>query len=266
MDDSQIEKIWLWTHPDPGAVWLEDATVFVNPGHWELYNPFNVTNLPNALAKVDGENALLSFIQDHGLLGYSGLAEDPRGPFEGDPISWALEHARAARLALRLIQAKDSNEKTRSLLEQSLATAPLNLAIPSAPENAVATGHLWPVGIEHRFILYQHSQYIAPQVIAFLVNANTKGVRRQLAYDGKILQSQLAARALIEVIWYRLGEMAVSAWHDQATALRTCKECGLLFTVTDRRQQFCPKATVPGTRASSLCGSRYRKRKSRSET
>jgi hypothetical protein len=268
--DEPIQEPWRWILPQPGTVRVENGYIEVEPGHWEFYNPFDITNLPNTFAKVDGEKALISFVQQYGLLGYSGLSADPRGPYEGDLVEWALSHARAVRFALRLIKALSSGPEVKGLLEESITSIPMRSIFPEAPADLIATGHTFPEGLGYKFIPYaaqewsNNFQHLAPQMLAYLVNNNTRGVRRQVVYKVPPgLQIQLSARGLIEVIWHQVGEMAVMDWHQEGSGLNQCRECGLLFLVTDRRQEFCPKAAVPGDRTGSICGARYRQRKKR---
>lgn len=265
--DDLIQEPWWWNAPQPGAVRVRDGKIEVEAGCWELYNPFDIPNLPNTFAKVDGQKALVVFVQEYGLLGYAGLSED-RDPLEGDPVEWDLAHARAVRFALRLIQARNSASEVKALLEQSVTTIPMNAVIPTAPAGLEAVGHTFPQGQEYRFTLYNEEQWskefqtFVPYMLTTMVNGNTCGVRHRLCYQ-PILHIQLIAEALIEVIWHQVGEIAVMAWHQNGSRIRSCKECGLPFIVTDKRQQFCPKAAVPGERTGSICGARYRQRNRR---
>lgn len=268
MVDNLIQEPWRWIAPQPGMVRVRDGRIEAEVGCWELYNPFEIPNLPNAFAKVDGQKALVSFVQQYGLLGYS-RPSDALAPYEGDPVEWDLAHARAVRLALRLIQARNSANEVKALLEESITTIPMSKVMPTAPAGGKMVGHTFPLGQEYGFTLYNKEQWskefqhLLPQMIAYLVNANTSGVCHQLVYHPPLLNIQLTARGLIEVIWHQVGEMAVMAWHQNGTGLGSCKECGLPFIVTDKRQEFCPKAAVPGERTGSVCGARYRQRKKR---
>lgn len=261
----ETQEPWRWIQPQPETVVVADGVVTVNQGYWDFYNPLALSNLPNALAHVETEKDAAAFVQRFGLLGYSGLADNPMGPYEGDPVGWMRAHARAVNFALKLIEATGDTAKATGLLQEFSATVPLADLYDGAPAGSEAVGHIWPVGIEKRFIPFslnetwrENFHHLIPQILAHVVDGNTQGVRPGLSYSGETLTLQFQANALIEIIWYKVGEMAVSR-----AELRTCEECGTLFVVTDRRQRFCPKDTLPGQRGGSVCCERNRKRRQR---
>jgi len=230
----ETQEPWRWIQPQPETVVVADGVVTVNQGYWDFYNPLALSNLPNALAHVETDKDAAAFVQRFGLLGYSGLADNPMGPYEGDPVGWMRAHARAVNFALKLIEATGDTAKATGLLQEFSATV----------------GHIWPVGIEKRFIPFslnetwrENFHHLIPQILAHVVDGNTQGVRPGLSYSGETLTLQFQANALIEIIWYKVGEMAVSR-----AELRTCEECGTLFVVTDRRQREAAKPGKKGAK------------------
>jgi hypothetical protein len=224
--------------------------------------------------------------------------ESTRGPYEGDPVEWILSHARSVNFALELItearlqraEAELAAEekkaginraldkalvegRVRALVEKNITIIPFNTVVSNAPDGAKASGHMWPIGTSNEFAQYSAAtwadnfEHLIPQMLSNVVNKNTAGVRPQLMYSGEGpngLQLQFSANALVEVVWYKVGEMAAMAWQRDGAGLRSCKACGRLFIVTDRRQMFCPKNSLPGQQiGSSSCGSRYRQRENR---
>ncbi len=271
---------WQWMQPFPDTVKIEADIIKVTPP-WQFYYPLEVPSLPNALAKIDHKEAAVAFVQKYGLLGYSGLGQDPihletskYRPYEGDPLSWFLAQASTVRFVLNLIVMLQNNDE-RALNDWIMAQAvsiPFKVFDPSAPKEVRIPAHVLAEGQE---VVHMHYSEEGPpcetynfgidwalSLIAFLVNVNTYGFRRRLVhyYTKKRLVPGLSARALIEAIWYMVGQAALSLPKSKLPVIRLCEECGTPFLVTDRRQRFCPG---DGFSRGSLCGARYRMRRSR---
>lgn len=268
---------WDWKRPLPGTVRIESEVIKIEPGEWKSYRPFEFSSLPNALAKADHKEAALAFVQKYGLLGYSGLEVDSahvdrENPYEGDPLSWFLAQASTVRFALHLLaMLRDSDEAALAgWIKAQMISVPLKRFIPSAPSEKYKTAaHLFAIGTETVLNPLKEPQQwegahdvLAMQLVEYLVNANTVGVRRRLfvgPFEKKV-RAQFSARALIEAIWYLVGEAALSPQEGRFSGVRFCEECGTPFIVTDKRQRYCPGDELSGA---SLCGSRARMRRRR---
>ena len=121
-----------------------------------------------------------------------------------------------------------------------------------------------PIGQSRSSAIREH----AYALLALMVNRNTKAIRLGVRASSNGLVFCREARALIEVIWYHIGEMALLIGRGKnrltrpAQGIRMCEECGLPFVVTDRRQRFCP----PDFGSKSLCATRARQRRLREKT
>jgi hypothetical protein len=272
-DGLLIWRIPPVNHPDNTPVCFADAIL---DGSLEDFDPFDYPNLPNAFAKVDNEASAVAFAKKYGLLGYLLLAEDTAtglvpqslatfGRSDGEPsepVEWFLAHAAAVRFVLRLIKGLQDGD------ERGLGVLIDREAISMRLGKKTVKGHVAPVRNEvevrpDSFISYLSdptpSQW-AVAWIAFMVDGNTQSIRRILTPFQSTLWTGLYVKSLIEAIWYQVGEMALLSQEQDGKAVRACKECGTLFVVTDKRQQFCPGDAWS---AGSLCGARSRMRKTR---
>lgn len=278
---------WQWELPPHGSVIIKDEVITINQdapgtgtGKRESYNPFEITNLPNRLAKVEDRKGALEFVQEYGLLGYANLlpqndANIAFGIYERDPISWFLAQANTIRFVMHLLRLTQEKEEKHilSFMEEQTMKVPEITIHPYyeiGPEQLIAV-HLFAEGAETVITpFYSHygkGEYhlLALQTVSHLINVNTAGVRRRFVIDAKKprFTTQLSANALIEVIWYLVGNAALISQEGNGKSIKNCKECNLPFIATDRRQQFCPPSAVPGKRQQSLCGAKWRMRKFR---
>jgi hypothetical protein len=282
-----IDGCTAWWIAKPGTIKVEDETIYarlMSPGHGKcFYDPLEVPALPNLLAKVTNRDSAIEFVDRFGLLGYSGLKSAtnqsvhdfgvPIDWFEwlklawkGDPLSWFLSHASTVDLVLRLIvHLSTGNEDGISQLLRSRMVYADGMVEGDKTERVA--GLVLAQGSEVRFrpisldgaVSGQHSA-MAAELIVNLVNSNTQFVRNrlQLSFDKDDIWSSISFVALIEAVWYLVGQAAAKA---RFSGIRLCEECGAPFIVTDKRQRFCPGGV--GYSSSSTCGTRSRKRRQR---
>jgi hypothetical protein len=91
------------------------------------------------------------------------------------------------------------------------------------------------------------------------VNWNTPGVRYglQRVEEPGGLVAALTATALLEVIWWHVGQWALRV--TKGGEVRLCEFCDTPFLVEDGRQRFCPKTIGE----ESLCALKARQRRLR---
>lgn len=216
-----------------------------------------------------------------------------------DPLSWFLAQARTVRFALDLISALeyDHTDRLLSVLEERridvewnddppwdgagpIEPPPMGLAAFDGRGGAYGAYELalgpevMCAGGPYDFLLRVYAndgdrptavRIHAYRLLAEMVNENTKGIHQGLQTTKRGLALSRTATALIEVIWYLVGEAALlvsrgmSREERPAQGIRMCEECGLPFVVTDRRQRFCP----PDFGSKSLCATRARQRRLR---
>ncbi len=275
-----VGKEWRWAKPIARKTEMENVKVlngyvFYNQ-EWEPWHPFRYSNLPNQLAKIESTEKIVSFVEKYGVLGYQALIKDNPGTDTytlGDPIDWFLQQAKTVKFALQLINAiqeETEEENLKKLIYSTQIQVPLKMFLKNTPEKLTANAHCFAQGPEITFITIEQPKKwegihrsLAIQMVSHLVNSNTKGVNRTIGLKEEgftpVEPYQFAhtinSRSLIEAIWYQVGDTALNS---QGKGTRICKECGLPFVVTDKRQQFCPDDY-----SGSLCGLRYRVRNSR---
>jgi hypothetical protein len=186
------------------------------------------------------------------------IVEDSK-PFlaDGDRLTWSLLHAENIDWCLWLAgilrdieepspNTKTSSEKLRKFFERRGG------AQPTVRGHLVAT--VTPPWFETITVECPTSQAsirqvaeAAQELLARLITPNLVGVQR--IYDGR--RSRFEFRALIQLIYWRLADMAGSSF------LRQCDECSTYFFCSDPRQRFCPP---PAGIRESRCAKRQRMR------
>jgi hypothetical protein len=206
--------------------------------------------LPFELAKlVDGDGKeVLGFVRTWGLLGYDHLQGHKGEARYGDPVGFVLDCAtRVKGVFDRLEQAREGVYdgalwgQVPSAIPLDGITLSLNYKFndddPQAYE--VVIDHSYedsPPGSDELRLHMQHD------------SVRLTGVRLELRW-----------RALIDVIYWHL---ALNATGDRGWG--RCPECGSFFEKTDPRQRFCPPPQkIIQTRTQSLCGLKFRARRSR---
>lgn len=259
---------WAVLPAGRGGAYLDGDIIRTRSYTRPIY-PFEIPNLPNALARRSSPDAALRFVEIYGLLGRDNLLPEEQR-VGGDPVAWFVDQAATVRLVLSLIEAlqEPGESRLRSILEPWRVSPPVEDAASGAvPKSAYAVA----IGPRRELIVIGH-QFDPPRavvpspvaeaamLVSVLINRNTEGVRRVVMPgppDGPFLQG-FHARALVEVVWHHVGSMALAVHGGGGKMVRLCEECGTPFLVTDRRQRFCPPEY--GSRQ-SLCGARARWRR-----
>lgn len=243
-----------------------------------LFGLHSDEHLPVKLGKVTDEDGLIRFAEQYGGPGYNSLENNPNDDVSlgGDPVPWALEHARQVRLVIDLLvllkEGKtDKTDKIRKRLHQhwELGRRPED----GHPEYLTLKGidlygrSFWSLEpLETHAGNGEASKTFANRLICAIINMNTEAVRPMLEVkqdQGGVSSffPELYVSSVIEDAYALLHESAI-----QASPYRICKQCHEPFRVTEPHQRFCPNPYKKKGR--SLCGNTYfvsRRRKARKE-
>ncbi len=276
-----LSKDWVWYKPLASPDGVGRATVKVENGRifyvqrWSVYHPFSFPNLPNRLAHVESTTEAVKFVESYGVLGYQALIKEQSSDdlfTTGDPLGWFLHQAKTVRFVLQLINALQENktdEQLSNLINNERMKVPLKVLFKDTQEETKGPAHCFAEGsdIVFRAALDREGKYnlFAVQLVSHLININSRNVVRTIGIKTKrstpteqyVFTQQFAFRSLIEAIWYMVGGAAVNL---NRKGVQICRECGLPFIVTDKRQKFCPGDAFS---SGSLCGGRNRVRKYR---
>jgi hypothetical protein len=174
----------------------------------------------------------------------------------GDPLPWIWAHIRTVKICLELtalIQDR-SEEGAEEFLKQfrsnRSATPPyydLNVAILHKIESR---GVQWSCDQRKgadRWTALDFAKYIRRD----LINENISRIRIALGPVGRSEDSFFEYRALIEMVYWHLHNIATEG------KLRRCLECRAFFIQRDAREKFCRTGLV---KDQSYCGIKYRAR------
>ncbi|MFC2059010.1 hypothetical protein ACFLTS_05170 [Chloroflexota bacterium] len=275
----------------PGGIALGERSYKISAEEFDslLYNPMDYPDLPNAFAKVKDEKTAKKFVEGWGLLGYTHL----KNMAEAEPLDWVIQQAKSVKFVMNLIERLNNRsgnlgELIRFLKEESVngkdaefrrirsryITGYYNLVIgtdshvraffaPAAPTpdqtQSLLSGNYnyTNIGLTDDDIVKEFTR----RIITTCVNENTINIRPFLDVKNGDLTACITYEALIEVIWYQVGDIGIRAQHG--TEMRVCEECGDTFLARDDRQRFCPALEMVVARKQSTCGLRYRQRKAR---
>jgi hypothetical protein len=102
---------------------------------------------------------------------------------------------------------------------------------------------------------------IARKVVADSVTANTISIKTKFLSGPKGFVLQYEANSLIEVIWWRVSQLALLT-ESRGKLIRLCPECGRAFVASNSRERYCPPDEFS---RQSLCGARNRMRRMRTK-
>ena len=194
------------------------------------YPPLESPGLVAELAKVTNEAQALAFCATWGLLGVQHGPEEP-----GDTVEYLLKEAVRVNEALDAI---DGGVRGVVLSLVGLRLDGLRIRLRSTLGTG---GYLVTSDFGSA-----ESRIIFPEPET--PSSGITGVQLELEY-----------RSLADVVYWHLAVLALGN-----AGLTRCLECGAFFIQTDPRQRFCPPAhDAVGSRRQSLCGLRYRAKKSR---
>ena len=263
---------------DSWRYWQELGVSYYSPASEDA------ANLPAAFAKISepDHESLLKFAREWGGLGYVelGMRADklgipvdfesfraPSGELDGDPVLWVWAHARTVRFLLELIDVLRSPDDTGTGTGGTGASSLLVNQMPDESSGeweftfAVLRNPRAPV------IVPKDSGVVPPgwSVTAAVVSANIEWLRSELMAtvwgdrdNPGGLQLGYDWSGLIEMIYWRVGELASRSKEQGEGVLKRCKECGHFFVAKNPKQVYCPPSVGL---ARSLCGGRRRTRR-----
>lgn len=219
-------------------------------------------NLPRRLAAVRDEADLVAFAADYGNLRY-GPTED--GAENGDPVSWALAHARQVEFVMRLLAVVSTPEGKRDETEMR-GLLKGHWEIVRDPENGQAVGRLFTAiglhgesgvleslgGVDSAASLIT----VAYGAIAATINENLETARPLLEVE---LDQKGVPRFSSKTYIGTVIEDAYALLYEDVlgrTPYRICEDpkCNRPFRVTESHQRYCPNPDG----GQSLCGTRKR--------
>ena len=242
------------------------------PATPKLYVPAARTELPGLVYRLyEGDtDAVMSFVQEYGLLGYGplelrsqskveamarkalawiGLSREPRSGW-AEPVGWVFAHARGVRLVMDgLLALREGNEEAARGLVQRVLPDPktrVGTRRPPAYEMGGGAGFI-------RFDLTDKPEPGSPlETLASIVAT----VLEWNLYD---LAPAVRVGTAGEVEWKPWSPALITTVYRMLATypVARCQECGLPFVVTDPRQRFCPPRM--GERE-SRCAMRHRQR------
>ena len=166
--------------------------------------PVAELQLLGTLAGVyQGKTTVENFACEFGYLGHAHICEvkNRRG---GDPLPWFRTQAKNIFEILNLLAAIGRNDART--IRQALKIPPDDDPIRSAQRH-----------------------------IEIILNPHLEGIPRQLWAGVDGIRSVFKPRALIDVVYWQLADLA-----EGREVVRRCLECESLFTSTDPRRQYCP--------------------------
>ena len=244
------------------------------------YDPFTVAGIASSLARVNqawkesrqrwlkqGKSpaieadpvvkSLLAFMKTYGHLGRTELEGQPRKVklngkpcfMDGDPLSWAFDHAKNVHYALYLLRALHRNDwKKMSGFLDYLCSRPTRLQIPTFQSPWSIPLSLAIQGTRDQV----RDALTVRRIIAELLTPNLAGVTRVM--DPATGTSVFQFTALIQAVYW---EIADKAGREE---LRQCPSCKTLFFAGHEGQKYC--SPPPGVNE-SRCGRRLRMQKLR---
>lgn len=254
---------------------------------WPVHEPHVVEDF----ARVRDEQSLLRFNDYYGLLGYKDIcqAETLHGEkdFGGDPVDWALGHARVAAGVLGTISiiadVRGGRVKLQALpaLHRALGRQFEEIGLRdvfaeqprrwigfawSRPE-ALLTGSKQE--IEQRFFPRWEDDPIgtAYRVLAWILNSQIAQIHFEFISYGHHAPFhgatepeprfglELRWKALLQVIYWKLAEHVGGAF-------RQCPKCGLVFPMRTPKDRFCSRRCLDAFKSKEW---RDRKRKEREQ-
>lgn len=244
---------------------------------WPVHEP----DLANDFAKVTDERSLQEFNGRYGLLGYQDLYRSEmkrrKEIWRGDPVPWALAHAKVASGILASVGIIDDvrTDKVklskgtlpallRALLNQ-FGTMGLESLFEGDPRRFV--GFVWrpPESLvdasEPRSYTKFSSRWkndpigTAYLVLSWVLNRYIRRIRFEfvsLDYGGRFfglpnagaprLGVEIRWDALLQVVYWKLAEAVGGAF-------RQCPRCGLLFPMSTAKDVYCSKRCADAARS-----------------
>jgi len=254
---------------------------------WPVHEP----HLVEDFARIRDEQSLLRFNDYYGLLGYKDIcqAETPHGKEDlgGEPVDWALGHARVAAGLLGAISiiadVRSGIVKLQSLpalhraLNRQFEKIGLRDIFAEQPRRWIGFAWSRPEAlltaskqeIEQRFFPRWEDDPIgtAYRVLAWILNSQIAQIHFEFIFYGHhtpLLGAtepeprfglELRWKALLQVIYWKLAEHVGGAF-------RQCPKCGLVFPMRTPKDRFCSRRCLDAFKSKEW---RDRKRKEREQ-
>ena len=233
-----------------------------------------LTDIVTAIARVHDETSLLGFANQYGLLGFSiaqERANDARRRWHGDPVSWALAHA---RIVAAIVDIRDMLGQVGRALGSGSALDLRNVpSVPGLWESFSAQFRKMGIALDRDGFTWtspenSRNAVVMPNwrddlvgttwnILALIINPRIREthfemvIHRQHFVDAGEIRMQLGLRlhcaTLLDAIYWKLAGMLGD--------FRSCPVCGRVFSVRDPRQEYC----------STQCGAKARQRRLRSK-
>ena len=205
-----------------------------------------IISLPDAreaivrLAQVhDGKVTPCAFAAEYGLLGDTalkvathqwprddqGAVIQPKTHGGADRLTWFTQHAADVFRILHLLEAIGANDS------KTIRAAFVTIGALKDPQLAGDVTAI--VGAANEIELAQ-------QEIVRLLKPRLQGINRELTVTAGGFRSTFKARALVDLIFWTLADLAQDVTAG-AAFVRHCKRCGALFITDDQRKLFCSK-------------------------
>jgi hypothetical protein len=223
-------------------------------------------DLPRRLASVCDEESLLAFAEHFGELGYNFLDENPNEDrlVPGDPVPWALAHARQVRLVtelLALLKKADTDEIRKALtggwdLKRRESDGQAESLILKGIDLYGRQFECWE-SLDNSVSGAEGSRAIAHRLICAIINMNLETARPLLIHtlDEKRVShfsAEFYVGSAIEDAYTLLCEDILKRTPYQICEDRKCTRPP--FRVTESHQRYCPNPDG----GASLCGTRKR--------
>jgi hypothetical protein len=212
---------------------------------------------------VRDEQTLLHFNHHYGLLGYDVLYETEmrrrKEDWHGDPVDWAIAHARNAAGILGTINIIDDVRSGRvklhslSALHRALSAQFEKMGLQSifTGERRRFTGFAWSRPEAVLSDSKEEAEYkawprwgedpigTAYRVLAWVLNSQIAGIHFEFVAAGHHASEprfglELRYKALLQVIYWKLAERVGGAF-------RQCPNCGLVFPMRTPRDKYCSR-------------------------
>jgi hypothetical protein len=234
----------------------EVRVVVPQTGAWtRVCRPGQEDRLVEDLAAVADEKSLLAFSVRYGLLGFDRLHREEmrqrKEHWAGDPVLWALSHARFVSAILSVTEIINDvrsgrvtlNDDTAPKIAEALAAEFRKAGVKGPLKEAAPEEHLFEYalpgdqGIRRVWVGdWERDPFGgAYTLLTELINPNIRGVHYEFIPRGQNAETELGTRlrwnGLLEVVYWQLAERVGGEF-------RLCPRCARVFPASGRRK-YC---------------------------